>query len=63
MGVKTVARISQQGAKTTRWATFSKYNIGCTQKPGAKHEMEDTYFKGESGRAPLASTLATTLVC
>jgi len=57
--VKPVARISQQGAKTTRWATFFKYNIGCTQKAGNKHEMEGTYFK-KGGPAPLASPLAAT---
>jgi len=56
--VKPVARISQQGAKTTRWATFFKYNIECTQKTGNKHEMEGTYFK--MGGAPLASPLAAT---
>jgi len=50
-------------AKTTRWATFFKYSIGYTPKPGAKHEMEGTYFKGGDGRASLASPLATTLVC
>jgi len=43
--VKTAARISQQGGQNTRWATFFKYIIGCMQKPGAEHEMEDTYFK------------------
>jgi len=61
--VKTVARISQQGGQNHKVGHIFKNNIGCTQKPGAKHEMEDTYFKRGAGREPLASPLATTLVC
>ena len=50
MGVKPVARISQQGGQNRKVGHIFKYNIGCTQKPEAKHEMEDTYFKRGAGR-------------
>jgi len=62
--VKPIARISQQGAKTTRWATFFKYNIGCTQKTGNKHEMEGTYFiMGVGGGGTTGLPAGGDLVC
>jgi len=63
VGVKTVARISQQGGQNHKVGHIFKYNIGCTQKLGAKHEIEDTYFKGWWGGGGAASPLETTLVC
>jgi len=41
MGVWQARRqvFAANGPKATRGATFFKYNIGCMQHPGAKHEM------------------------
>ena len=63
LGVKAVARISQQGAGaiTRRGATFLKYCIRCMQQPGAKREMGGQRFEW-GGRAPLVPPLATTLL-
>ena len=48
-GSRPLPRFRSRAAKATGWATFFKYIIGCTQKPGAEHEMEDTYFKRGRG--------------
>jgi len=57
---RPVARISQQGApKTTRGATFFKYNIGCMQQPGNQTWNGGPDFKWGSGHhwTPLATAL------
>jgi len=37
------------GQKPQEGATFKKYNIGCMQQSGAKHEMGSTGFKWGDG--------------
>jgi len=50
--------IRRRGAETTKGGIFFKYNIGCMQQPGAKHEMGSTDFKwgeGTTGDGPVAN--------
>jgi len=61
---------SKGGQKTQGGGTFFKYNIGCMQQPGAKHEMgaSDTMqqpgAKHEMGASDTTGPpLATTLEC
>ena len=68
-GSRPLPGFRSTAAKTTRWATFFKYYLGCTQKllacfgRGPNMKWKTHILKGGAGRAPLASPLATTLVC
>jgi len=49
-----------RGAKNHKGGTFLKYNIGCMQQPGPKHEIGGHRFS-MGGRNTTATPLATAL--
>jgi len=63
VGVKTVARISQQGGQNHKVGHIFKYKLDVRRNRGPNMKWRTHILKGGRDGVPLASPLATTLMC